>query len=208
MNTRFAVLIYLASASSFAGTLYSFGGNHLVAFEERGRISGAYLAVERADGRSFACQFAFKTIDSSSKKARRRITAWEKNKYFHATANGTLHLEEDGWKIRINFPSQGCKLFPWDQFSNSPHNTFGISEKRPALGIHVLHRRSSYYNPSGTGFEPATSRTDILSKGDLVAAIRKQGEFTYIEHFASWRSYAAESSGWIRSVDLGKRISD
>jgi hypothetical protein len=197
--------------SSWAGTLYYFSEGELVAFEEAGKISGSYLNVMRANEKSLECKFIFKTVGQSKKYARRRIFAEESNKYFHAKANGYLHREDDDWRIRIDFPSAGCRLFPWNLFSSNEKNAnrFFVEEKKTALGIFVLKKNTSYRSESGDKLEVNDSRRDFLWKGDLVAVIKKKDEFSYIDHYFGYGggAYKVRSSGWVKSSDVGNAIS-
>ncbi|WP_211473472.1 hypothetical protein [Collimonas humicola] len=196
------------SSSAFSGTLYSFDNGNLIGFEDGGKISGSYLSEDHADGHLLECKFNFKTTNSSIKKEKNKITAWEKNKYFQAKANGYLYINDDGWRIQINFPSEGCKRFPRSVFSSNKTEaeTASISGKKNALGIFVLNKDTNYYSKSVDGFEPIKAKGDNLAKDDLVSAIETQGDFTYIEHY-SLTSRAIKSSGWIKSIDLGDSIS-
>jgi len=196
------------SLNSLAGTLYSFDNENLIGFEDDGKIIGSYLSEDHANGHLLECKFNFKTINSNIKKEKNKITAWEKNKYFQAKANGYLFINDDGWRIQINFPSQGCKGFPRSVFSSNKMEaeTASISGKKNALGIFVLNKNTNYYSKRADGFDPIQTKGDNLAKDDLVSAIEKQGDFTYIEHY-SWTSRAIKSSGWIKSIDLGNSIS-
>jgi hypothetical protein len=197
------------SFGSLAGTLYSFDNENLIAFEDGGKISGSYLSEDHANGQLLECKFNFKTISSNTKSEKNKISAWEKNKYFQAKANGYLYINDDGWRIQINFPSEGCKRFPRSVFSSNKMEaeTASISEKKNALGIFFLNKDTSYYSKNVDGFDPIKNKGDNLAKDDLVSAIEKQGDFTYIEHY-SWSSRAMKSSGWIKSIDLGDPISE
>lgn len=196
------------SFNSLAGTLYSFDNENLIAFEDGGKISGSYLSEDHANGQLLECKFNFKTTSSNTKSEKNKISAWEKNKYFHAKANGYLYINDDGWRIQITFPSEGCKRFPRSVFSSNKMDaeTAPISGKKNALGIFVLNKDASYYSKSVDGFEPIKTKGDNLEKDDLVSAIEAQGDFTYIEHY-SLTSRAIKSSGWIKSIDLGDSIS-
>lgn len=208
-SNKFALMICLfSSASSFAGTLYSFEDDNLIGFEEGGLISGSYLAEGHTDGKLLECKFSFRTINSNARNKKYKILAWEENKYFQAKANGYLYINDDGWRIQINFPSQGCKGFPRSVFSSNKMEaeTTSVSGKKNALGIFVLNKNTNYYSKSADGFDPIQTKGDNLAKDDLVSAIEKQGDFTYIEHY-SWTSRAIKSSGWIKSIDLGDSIS-
>ena len=194
--------------NSLAGTLYSFDNENLIAFEDGGKISGSYLSEDHANGQLLECKFNFKTVSPNTKGQKHPITAWEKNKYFQAKADGYLYINDDGWRIQINFPSGGCKRFPRSVFSSNKAEAeiASISGKKNALGIFVLNKDTNYFSKSTDGFDPIKNKGDNLAQGDLVSAIEKDGDFTYIEHY-SWSSRAIKSSGWIKSLDLGDSIS-
>jgi hypothetical protein len=207
-----AILLCLAwCGSPWAGILYYFSDGELVAFEEAGKISGSYLNVMRADEKSLECKFTFKTAGQSKKYAKRKIFAEERNKYFHAKANGYLHRAGDDWRIQIEFPSAGCRLFPWDFFSSNEKNAnrFSVEEKKTAFGIFVLKENTSYRNENGSKLEINDSRRDFLWKGDLVAVIKKKDGFSYVDHYFGYGggAYKVRSSGWVKSSDVGDAIS-
>lgn len=199
-------LCFLWREDSQAGTLYYFSNNELIAFEEAGRISGSYSNVMRVDEKSLECKFIFKTIDWSKKNAKRKIFTEERSRYFHAKANGYLHREGDDWRVQVDFPSAGCRFFPWRLFSwnEKVAGRFSVEEKKTALGIYVLKRNANYRNEDGNKFG-----RDFLKKGDLVVVIRKKNGFSYIDHYFGYgaESYKVRSSGWIKSSDVGNAIS-
>ncbi|MGJ7537279.1 MULTISPECIES: hypothetical protein [unclassified Variovorax] len=211
MRSIAILLCFLWCEGSLAGTLYYFSSGELIAFEEAGRIGGSYLNVARADGKSLECKFIFKTIDKSKKYEKRKIFAQEKNRYSRAEANGYLYREGDDWRIRIEFPSAGCRLFPWRLFSLNEKiaGRFSVEEKKTVLGIYVLKKDANYYDEDGGKSEVNGSRRDLLRKGDLVAIIKRKADFSYIDRYFGYGTgaYKIKSSGWIKSSDVGNAIS-
>lgn len=196
--------------ASCAGTLYYFSGDELIAFEEAGQIIGSYSSVARVDGKSLQCKFLFKTINSEKNKNGREIFAEEKNKYFRAKASGHLYRDDD-WRIQIDFPSVGCRLFPWRLFSSDKDvaSVFSVKDSKSALGLFVLKVNSAYYDAIDGRFEARKSRHEGLLKDDLVAVIERRGDFSLIDHYDGYgrESYKVRSSGWVKSSDLGLGIS-
>jgi hypothetical protein len=171
-------------------------------------ISGSFLSEAHTNGQLVECKFFFSTNKPSAKKGEYSITAWEKNEFFHVQSKGRLYIKNDDWRIQIKFPSEGCKRYPWSTFSSDKQEaqTFSVFEKSSVFGLHVLKGGANYYKKITNDFERITSPPSFLKKDDLIASIKIQGDFTYIEHF-SWQSRKQESSGWIRSEDIGAPIS-
>jgi len=196
---------------SCAGTLYYFSDDEFIAFEEAGQVVGSYSSVARVDGKSLECKFFFKTINSVKKKGGRKIFAEEKNKYFRAKASGHLYRDDDDWMVQMDFPSIGCRLFPWRLFSADKNvaNVFSVKESKSALGLFLLKANSAYYDAIDGRFEMRKSRRDSLLRDDLVAVIERRGDFSLIDHYDGYGvgSYKVQSSGWVKSSDIGLEIS-
>jgi hypothetical protein len=203
--------VFCFCQASFAGTLYYFSGDEFIAFEEAGQVVGSYSSVARVDGKSLQCKFVFKTTNSGKEKDGRKIFAEEKNKYFRAKASGRLYRDDVDWRVQIDFPSVGCRMFPWRLFSSDKDvaGVFSVKESKPALGIFVLKANSAYYDAIDERFEVRKSRYESLFKDDLVAVIERRGDFSLIDHYDGYggESYKVRSSGWVKSSDLGWEIS-
>jgi len=197
--------------ASCAGTLYHFSGDEIIAFEEAGQVVGGYSSVARVDGKSLQCKFFFKTFNSEEKKAGRKIFAEEKNKYFRAKASGRLYRDEDDWRVQMDLPSVGCRLFPWRLFSDDKNvaGVFSVKDSKSALGLFVLKTDSSYYDVIDGHFDARKSRHESLLKNDLVAVIERRGDFSLIDHYDGYGvgAYRVRSSGWVKSSDIGLEIS-
>lgn len=195
-----ALTSLIVSVNASAGTLYSFDDAALIAFEDGGPIRGYFMKTEHADGRQLECSFGFKTAGHADKSGRYKLAAQEKNQYFQARASGHLFVAGNDWRIQLNFPSEGCKQFPWPMFSSKAAEafTFAVTEKKPAIGIYKLNAGASYYQRSDTGFEPAATKGIFRS---VVVAVEKQGDFTRIENHA-WRDTDTKYSTWVRTADL------
>ncbi|AMP14216.1 hypothetical protein [Collimonas pratensis] len=191
-------------ATSFAGTLFQFSEDSLIALRSNDTIQGYFY--EQTGTGLFQCSFFFQGKISGTQGEK---DAKSPIKIFHTPStydkrlkelddDGYLYFIDGDWVIQSKMASSDCHSVDANLFSatDSKGWPFSVEKKEQAYGIMTLKGKSTIFAQ-----EKNRKVKDHLSAGEVVILLNSSGEMAHIK-YKKPNDENGYTSGWIDRSNL------